>query len=60
MTLLEGECIVPCETFVDEKMHFCNPTYVIRVLPEFRKILVSIKEQCPFPWHFFSDEACDV
>ena len=44
MTLLEEECIVPCETFVDEKIHFCMPTYMIRVLPEFRKILVSIKE----------------
>uniref|UniRef100_A0A7N2MZP0 Sacsin n=1 Tax=Quercus lobata TaxID=97700 RepID=A0A7N2MZP0_QUELO len=44
MTLLEEECIVPCETFVDEKIHFCVPTYMIRVLPEFRKILVSIKE----------------
>ena len=42
--LLQEECIVPYETFVNEKIVFCKPTNVIRVLPEFRKILLRIKE----------------
>ena len=44
MILLQEECIVPYETFVDEKIVFCKPTNVIRVLPEFRKIMRRIKE----------------
>ncbi|KAL4644533.1 hypothetical protein ACB092_02G171500 [Castanea dentata] len=41
MILLQEECIVPYETFVDDKIYFCEPASVIRVLPEFRKILVK-------------------
>ncbi|KAK7840286.1 hypothetical protein CFP56_016885 [Quercus suber] len=42
--LLQKECIVPYETFVDDKIYFCEPASVIRVLPEFRKIMRRIKE----------------
>ena len=41
MTLLQEEIIVPYETFVGESITFCRPTNMIRVLPEFKKILLS-------------------
>ena len=44
MTLLQEESIVPYETFVGESIVFCRPTNVIRVLPEFKKILLHFKE----------------
>ncbi len=44
MILLQEECVVPYETFVNENIVFCKPTNVIHILPEFRNILLRVKE----------------
>ncbi|KAH7847217.1 hypothetical protein Vadar_023409 [Vaccinium darrowii] len=36
--------IVPCESFMTGEMVFCEPIGVVRIFPEFRKILSNIKE----------------
>ncbi|KAK9267008.1 hypothetical protein L1049_021403 [Liquidambar formosana] len=43
-SMLQKECIVPYESFLNDKMVFCEPTNAIRILAKFRKILSHIKE----------------
>ncbi|CAL5366615.1 unnamed protein product [Camellia sinensis] len=47
-TMVQAERILPCESFLDEQETFCQPTKAMRILPEFRKILVHLKE-CGVP-----------
>ncbi|XP_027182294.1 uncharacterized protein LOC113780715 [Coffea eugenioides] len=42
--MVQSECIVLYESFLDEPKVFCRPTDVLRILPKFRNILTRIKE----------------
>ncbi|KAL6955021.1 hypothetical protein U1Q18_041628 [Sarracenia purpurea var. burkii] len=42
--MVKPKCIVPCESFSTEGMVLCKASDVVRVLPNFRKILSEIKQ----------------
>ncbi|KAH7847938.1 hypothetical protein Vadar_031865 [Vaccinium darrowii] len=41
---LRSKSIVPCESFSTGEMVFCEPIDVVRILPEFRKILTHMRQ----------------
>ncbi|KAE9449554.1 hypothetical protein C3L33_18542, partial [Rhododendron williamsianum] len=41
---LRSKSIVPCESFSIGEMVFCEPIDVVRILPEFRKILTHMRQ----------------
>ncbi|XP_058188028.1 uncharacterized protein LOC131304709 [Rhododendron vialii] len=41
---LRSKSIVPCELFSTGEMVFCEPIDVVRILPEFRKILTHMRQ----------------